>query len=62
MVTCFLGELYEELDADAALKYTGELCQLRNLDDGKEGVRFLSPEMEDQKKQVREFFEKICPK
>ena len=56
--TCLLGVLYPELDAEGALAYVDELCQLRNMDIGVR-VRYHSPETEDQKKQVTEFFRRI---
>lgn len=58
MCACVMGILYETLNADAAIEYTTGLCHLRNLE-GKEENHYSSPETEEQKEQVRRFFETI---
>ena len=58
LTACVLGELYNDLDAESALEYTTSFCQLRNMEGGVE-KHYSSPETDEQKDQVREFFEKI---
>ncbi len=58
MTACVMGILYKNLTADAAIQYTTGLCHLRNIE-GKEVKHYSSPETEEQKAQVRKFFEKI---
>ena len=58
VAACLLGELYPELDADAALEYVDQFCRLRHSD-GREDVRCSSPEHEAQKRQVRDFYARI---
>jgi len=55
---CVMGILYKNLTADAAIDYTTGLCHLRNLE-SKEEKHYSSPETEEQKEQVRNFFEKF---
>mmetsp|Transcript_27430 Transcript_27430/g.46688 ORF Transcript_27430/g.46688 Transcript_27430/m.46688 type:complete len:265 (+) Transcript_27430:202-996(+) len=59
VATCLLLELYpESLDASSALEYIGELCQLRNMD-GDEDVHYASPETEEQRAQVQEYYRRV---
>jgi hypothetical protein len=58
MSACVMGMLYKNLSADAAMEYTTGLCHLRNLV-GKQENHYSSPETEEQKEQVRSFFETI---
>ncbi|EED86680.1 predicted protein [Thalassiosira pseudonana CCMP1335] len=58
VTACLLGVLYDELDAEIALEYTNDLCQLRNVVSG-EDKHYNSPEKEVQREQVREFFKRI---
>ena len=55
---CVMMALYKNLTADAAIEYTTGLCHLRNLE-SKEEKHYSSPETEEQKEQVRQFFEKF---
>lgn len=56
---CVMGLLYKNLNADAAIEYTTGLCHLRNLEGKEEETHYSSPETEEQKEQVRRFFETI---
>ena len=58
LTACVLGLLYDDLDAESALEYTTAFCQVRNMK-GKEEVHYSSPETDEQKDQVREFYKKI---
>ena len=58
LTACVLGELYNDLDAESALEYTTSFCQLRNMEGGVE-KHYSSPETDEQKDQVRNYFEKI---
>ena len=58
LTACVLGELYNDLDAKSALEYTTSFCQLRNMEGGIE-KHYSSPETDEQKDQVRDYFEKI---
>ena len=55
---CVMGMLYTNLDADAAIGYTTGLCYLR-IFEGKEEKHYSSPETDEQKDQVRRFFDTI---
>jgi len=56
---CLLGALYPTVSADEAMEYTTGLCYLRSKDRKEGGTHYSSPETEGQKKQVREFFERM---
>ena len=55
---CVMGVLYKNLSADAAIEYTTGLCHLRNLESNEE-KHYSSPETEEQKEQVRQFFKTL---
>ena len=54
-----LGLLYDDLDAESALEYTTAFCQVRNMKGIEEEVHYSSPETDEQKDQVRDFYQKI---
>ena len=58
---CLLIELYPDIDANSALEYIHAFCQLRNME-GQENVHYASPETEDQKEQVREYYRRVTCK
>lgn len=59
---CLLMELYEKnIDAGTALEYIHSFCQLRNMDT-RENIEYTSPETEDQRAQVREFYRRVIGK
>ena len=59
LAACVLGLLYDDLDAESALEYTTAFCQVRNLKGVEKEVHYSSPETDEQKDQVREFYKKI---
>jgi len=59
LTACVLGLLYDDLDAESALEYTTAFCQVRNMKGIEEEVHYSSPETDEQKDQVREFYKKI---
>ena len=59
LTACVLGLLYDDLDAESALEYTTAFCQVRNMKGTEEEVHYSSPETDEQKDQVREFYKKI---
>lgn len=61
VAACLLIELYPDIDAKSALEYIHAFCQLRNTE-GKENVHYMSPETEDQKEQVREYYRRVTSK
>jgi len=62
LTACVLGLLYDDLDAESALEYTTAFCQVRNMkgiEEEEKEVHYSSPETDEQKNQVRDFYKKI---
>lgn len=54
--TCLLGLLYPTMAAQEAMEYATRLCYLREVEGKEGGAHYSSPETEEQKLQVIEFF------
>ena len=57
VVSCLLLALYRDVDAETALDYIQMFVQMRNMD-GHDSIFYHSPETDEQKKQVEQYYER----